>query len=403
MKTFYYKAKKGPESIVEGHLEAQSKDQVIAQLTREGLYPLEIVAQTPTAARHPWFGFSFNRSIRAKDRLALMDQLADMTRAGLTLTKALEVAARQPRTPAWHEILSNLLNSVRGGQSFSDSLERHPEIFSKFMVSMTRAGENSGALDISLRQIADALEMEEDLKSKVRQSLVYPTFILCFGIVTVIVLFIFVIPPLEELYEDFGGTLPLLTRWVIGTSRVLSASWWIVLGLAVAGAVLMNRAAAGRSAAIRHALLSFPWLGRLVEIEEHLHFTRTLGLLLKNGIPIIEALSISGEIVQETGLRSHVAKMKSAVSQGTQLGHSMEATGAFDTLAVSLVLAGEEIGSLDQALEKMAKVYEKELNERLKIGTTLLEPALILVIGGVVGVVVISMLLPIFQISILVR
>ncbi len=386
-------------------MQAESRDQVASRLSGQGLFPVEITARdgslAPESDSPSPSPSSGGASLREK--IAFIDQLADLSSAGLSIMRAMDVISKQPRTQFWNHLLADLKRSIQSGKSFSDALEFHPAVFSPFIISMIRAGETGGSFDLSLRQISQSLEREEDLRSKIRQSLLYPGVILSFGFITILILFIFVIPRLEGLYEDFGGTLPFITRIVIGLSRLALSFWWLfALLFAGAGLYLKNSSQKGNFS-WRTFGLKMPWFGKMLRMEENVHFIRTLGLLLKNGVSITEALTVAGNIAEDPALQSHVAAIKRDVLQGHSLAHSMEGTGAFDALAVGFVQTGEETGTLDRSLEKISQVYERDIERKIKVLTTLLEPLLILTIGIIVGVIVISMLLPIFQISFLVR
>lgn len=405
MKTFRYKAKQGPQKVVEGEMRAENRDQVASRLSGQGLFPLEITAENNSpdtdsllASTH-----SFTGKVTLREKIAFIDQLADLSSAGLSIMRALDVISKQPRGPVWSQLLGGIKNSIHSGKSFSDALEFYPAIFSPFMISMIRAGETGGSFDLSLRQITHALEREEELRSKIRQAMLYPGVILSFGLITILILFIFVIPRLQGLYEDFGGTLPFITRMVIGLSRsMVSFGWIFALLLAGAGIYLKSASQKGRFS-WRSAGLKLPWLGKMLRLEENVHFMRSLGLLLKNGVSITEALTVAGRIAEDSSFQSSITVIKRNVLEGHSLAHAMEGTGIFDALAIGFVQTGEETGTLDQTLEKISTVYERDVERKLKVLTTLLEPLLILAIGIIVGVIVISMLLPIFQISFLVR
>jgi len=405
MKTFHYKAKQGPKKIIEGEMLAESREQVVARLSGTGLFPLEITVQTEnskfSSQTSPLMPSTGKASLR--DKISFMDQLADLSSAGLSIMKALDVISRQPRDPNWSRLLEDIKRDIHSGKSFSEALEAHPAYFSPFMVSMIRAGETGGSFDVSLRQITQSLEREDDLRSKIRQSLLYPCVILSFGLITILVLFVFVVPRLESLYEDFGGTLPFITQMVIGLSRTLVSFWWLLIVLAAGTAIFIKQNAKSGKASWRSVGFKLPWLGAMLMMEENVHFMRTLGLLLKNGVSITEALTVAGNIAENPALRIHIASVKNEVLQGNSLAHALEKTGSFDALAIGFVQTGEETGTLDATLDKVSQIYERDIERKIKVLTTLLEPLMILAIGIVVGIIVISMLLPIFQISFLVR
>ncbi|MBI4550321.1 MAG: type II secretion system F family protein [Candidatus Omnitrophica bacterium] len=401
MKTYFYKAKEGPQKVIEGRMEAQNRDQVAARLTGQGLYPLEIVPVSSPAGLKKW-NFSWSRpELAARDKISLIDQLADLSHAGMSIMKALEIVSKQEGRPERSALITTLKETIHGGRSFSEGLEKYPASFNRFAVNMIRSGEQTGTFDQACRRLAQAWEKEQDLKTKVRQALLYPSAVLGFGIVTVIVLLVFVVPRLENLYQDFGTTLPWFTRMVLAVSRFLAMFGWVLLLAAGALIWFLKRRSPDGRVGFRAALLRVPWIGPLLRLEETAHFTRTLSLLLKGGVPIIEALGAAGEIVREKQLGERIEQARAAVVQGESLAKAMEHTGAFDALTVGFVQTGEETGRLDDSLEKVSSLYEKHIDERLKVLTTMLEPLLILGVGSIVGVIVVSMLLPIFQISLL--
>jgi type II secretory pathway component PulF len=402
MKTYYYKAKEGPQKVIEGRMEAQNRDQVAARLTSQGLYPLEIVSQPLTqTGPKKWDALWSKPDLTPREKIAFLDQMADLSHAGMPVMKALDVVSKQEGRPEKASFLATLKETIHGGRSFSEGLEKYPGAFNRFALNMIRSGEQTGSFDQACRRLAQALEKEQDLKAKVRQALLYPGVVLAFGIVTVLVLLIFVVPRLENLYQDFGTTLPWFTRFVLTVSRFMAMFGW-VLGLAAA-VILYFFKKAGREnrPGFRTLLLRFPWIGPLIQMEETAHFARTLSLLLKSGVPIVEALASAGEIVRERRLAERIDQVRASVVQGETLAKALENTGSFDALTVGFVQTGEETGRLDDSLEKISSLYEKQIDERLKVLTTLLEPMLILAVGGIVGVIVVSMLLPIFQISLL--
>jgi type II secretory pathway component PulF len=402
MKTFYYKAKEGPQKVVEGRMEAATRDQVVQHLTQQGLFPLEITSESVRVKRGFRLAFFVSKKPSRREIIDFLDQLAELSQAGLPLLRALEMISRQPQKEAWSEILIQLKDSVRGGMSFSEAVERYPAVFSRFMVSMIRAGEQSGTFEVSLKEILTALEREEEVAGKIRQASIYPGIILTVGMITVSVLVLFVIPRLEDLYRDFGGTLPWFTRIVIGSSRLAGSYGWLA-ALLLIGGIIYGRMdpKKARSAGLAR-LAKLPWIGSLARLEDHAHFTRTLGLLLKHGVPIVEALEASSQVIQNRNFRDRSMDMRDAVTQGKSLARAMSDQSLFEAFVVNFVETGEETGTLDHALTKVAEIHEKAIDQKLKIAATLIEPALILVVGVIVGAIVIAMLLPIFEVSFLV-
>jgi len=404
MKTFRYKARKGLKDNVEGVIEAKSRDEAIVLLTREGLFPLNLTQEKGAkpfyADLRSLFGMS---KILQRERIAFLERLADLTEAGLTIFRALEILSNQPQNQLFQNSLSDIKESIRTGKNLSDAMEKHQECFSPFVISMIRAGEQSGTLDIALRESSQALEREYEMRQKVTQAFVYPAIILSFGLLTVMVLLFAVIPRLEEIFQDLGGTLPLLTRFFVLISRILTRFGWLIAGAGLLFALYWKQNAKNHKKNLGAFLEKIPWLGKFRQIEDTVYFTRTLGLLLGHGISIIEGLTVAAQVIRSQGLRKKILGIKANVIQGASLAQAIEDEKAFEPIVLNFVQTGEESGSLDKTLQKLSGIYEKQLENLIKISTTLVEPILILLIGAFVGMIVISMLLPIFEISLLIR
>lgn len=399
-KTYRYKTKQADQKIVSGMVRADSSEEASLILARRGISAVEISLERSGKFLPSFF---VPQRVSPQEKIAFLEHLADLVEAGLPIFRSLEILSRQNQNPVFAHVLKDVKESIRAGKGVSETLEKHSAIFSPFTISMVRAGEQSGTLDASLRESALALEREHELKQKVNQALVYPGIILAFGVITVTVLLFFVIPRLEEIYQDFGGTLPFLTRIFIFTSRILTRFGWLAALLAAAGAYFWHHRAKQHLKHFESLLAKIPWIGTLKQLEDTVYFSRTLGLLLKHGIPIIEALDVSARVVGSRELSGKLSEVRGKVIQGISLAHSVEELGAFDPFVQSFIETGEETGSLEKALQKVSVIYEKRLESLIKISTTLIEPVLLLAVGIVVGLFVIGMLLPIFEISLLVR
>ncbi|HNV86000.1 MAG TPA: type II secretion system F family protein [Candidatus Omnitrophota bacterium] len=404
MKTFRYKARKGLQETVEGTIEAKSRDEAIVLLTREGLFPLDVIQEKSEQPFHASIPSLLGISkISSRDKIAFLERLADLTEAGLTIFRALEILSNQPQNPLLRNTLIDVKESIRTGKSLSDAMEKHPECFSPFVMSMVRAGEQSGTLDNALRECAQALEREYEMRQKVAQAFVYPSMILSFGFLTVLVLLFFVIPRLEEIFQDLGGSLPFITRFFVFLSRVLTRFGWLFAGIILSCGIYLKNRAKKQKEKSGTFFEKIPWLGQFRRIEDTVYFTRTLGLLLGHGISIIEALTVASQVIRSAGLRKKIVEIKGSVIQGASLARAIEEHKTFDVLVLNFVQTGEESGTLDKTLQKLSGIYEKQLEHLIKISTTLVEPLLILLIGVLVGMIVVSMLLPIFEISLLVH
>ncbi|MEE8074176.1 MAG: type II secretion system F family protein, partial [Candidatus Binatia bacterium] len=332
-------------------------------------------------------------------------QLSDLLEAGLTLMRALTVLRDQTESPRLREILDDVASHVRDGKSFSDALAVYPKVFPPIYVSMVRSGEVGGILGGVLSRLADFSEKEEDLQGKVRAALAYPVLILLVGMGTIAVLLIFVVPKLVVLFEDVGQVLPLPTQILIGVSRGLATYWWLILIIGALGGFLVKRGqlSQGTRLAIDRIKLRLPVWGALIKKVEIARFARSLSTLLSHGVPILQAMQA---VVQATGnelLKRELQKIGDLLRGGTTLSQGMRQGRIFPSLVTNMVSVGEEAGSLDRSLIKIADTYERDSDRAMKMMTALVEPVMILVMGSIVGFIVVSMLLPIFQIDLLAR
>jgi type II secretory pathway component PulF len=302
-------------------------------------------------------------------------------------------------------VLADVAAQVREGRRFSDALAAYPRVFSPLYVSLVRSGEVGGILGDVLARLADISEKEDEVFGKVRAALAYPALILVVGVGTVAALLIFVIPKLVSLFEEVGQTLPLPTRILIELSRWLASYWWMLVMVAVAGALLARRGtrSPGARLAIDRTKLHLPVWGTLIRKVEIARFARTLGTLLRHGVPILPAMQV---VVQATGnelLRGELQHIGEQLRGGATLSQGMRRGRLFPTLVTHMVAVGEEAGALDRSLFKIADTYERETDRVIRFMTSLVEPLMILIVGAVVGFIVISMLLPIFEIDLLAR
>ncbi|MEE9186113.1 MAG: type II secretion system F family protein [Candidatus Binatia bacterium] len=407
MQKFLYKAKDRRKKLIEGVLEAETEQGALARLSQMGYFPLSIQKKEEAGAQGKGASRStslFSR-VRRRDVTFFTRQLSDLLEAGLTLMRALTVLRDQTESPRLREILDDVASHVRDGKSFSDALAVYPKVFPPIYVSMVRSGEVGGILGGVLSRLADFSEKEEELQGKVRAALAYPVLILLVGMGTIAVLLIFVVPKLVVLFEDVGQVLPLPTQILIGVSRGLATYWWLILIIGALGGFLVKRGqlSQGTRLAIDRIKLRLPVWGALIKKVEIARFARSLSTLLSHGVPILQAMQA---VVQATGnelLKRELQKIGDQLRGGGTLSHGMRQGRIFPSLVTNMVSVGEEAGSLDRSLIKIADTYERESDRAMKMMTALVEPVMILVMGSIVGFIVVSMLLPIFQIDLLAR
>jgi len=406
MRRFIYKAKDNQKRMLEGILEADTEQDALAKLSQMGYFPLSIQREegVPEGERENYSPALFSR-LRRRDVTFVTRQLADLLEAGLPLMRALDVLGEQTESRLLADILSAISAQVRDGRSLSDALALHPKVFSNLYVSMVRSGEVGGVLPAVLARLAEFAEKDDELRAKVRAALAYPVLILLVGIVTIGVLLIFVVPKILTLFQEVGQVLPLPTRILIGVSQWVAGYWWGIVLVLVLGAVLLKKGGLSRGArlALDRMKLGLPIWGTLIRKVEIAGFARSLSTLLSHGVPILQAMQV---VLQATGnaiLRADLEQISDQLMGGSTLSQGLRRGGQFPSLVVHMVAVGEEAGTLDRSLSKIADTYEREADRMMKLMTSLVEPLMILVMGSLVGFIVVSMLLPIFQIDLLAR
>lgn len=342
-----------------------------------------------------------SRSVRVRDLASFSAYLAEFLHAGIPLLNALGNIEKQYPKPYFRQVLQKIISQVRQGEAFSSALRATPEIFDGFYTYMIQAAEAGGNLDHVLARLSLSLEKEMDLRSRVTQALAYPALVLIFGILTVVFLMTFMVPKIALIYQDFGGGFPWITRAVLALSAWFVHDAWILL---LAGALLIPVLARKESRIyIDRFLLSIPWMGKICLRSECARFSRTLGMLLESGVPLLESLSLARQTVINQEIQKRLGGIESQVKQGEALSESLSRRNLFEALMLNFVVVGESTGTLAASFQKLGEMSEKQADAQIKMGTTLLEPLIIIVVGVIVAVTVVALLLPIFEMSLLVK
>jgi type II secretory pathway component PulF len=400
MPLYAYKVKRGPGRAIEGVIEAASQAEALERLERDGASPVWVreTDETATRRRRSWRS---DRRITPRDVTVFTRQLASLIRSSVPILRALATIADQTENVRFRRIVEGIAADIREGGMLSDAFAREPALFPELTVSMVRAGESAGLLDVILERLADAREAEEEVRRKVQAAMAYPLLVLAVGAATVFTLFAFFLPRVVELFRDVRD-LPLPTRLLIGTSDVFARYWAPMLIAVLTLAVVYRRlmaADAGR-AAIDGLTLRVPLLGRFVREAEIARFARTLGLLIRAGIPIDRALDLGAQTLANSVMRAEIEVVRhNTVQQGARLSEGLKRSDHFPPFVANMAAVGEEAGRLDESLAEIATFYEREVEQQSRLATSLLEPILILGVGLIVGFIVASMLLPIFQLS----
>lgn len=400
MPSYQYKAKEGPTKTVEGEIAAASEAAAMRAIEEMGLSPIWVREGT-SPATHKERRRLFVRRVSNRDVTVFTNQLASLTRSAVPILRALRTIAGQTENPRLARVVEDLHALVRDGRMLSESMARYPKLFPDLYINMIRAGESGGVLDTVLDRLSEAREKEEDTRRRVQAAMAYPTLTLCAGLATVFALFAFFLPRVVTLFEDYEK-LPLPTRILIGISEFFDESWyWLVLALLLVSAVFRRLAGmeAGRLFVDR-LKLGIPLLNRFLREVDVARFSRTLSLLIDTGIPIDRALTLSGQTIHNAVIRAEVDQIRaSTVQQGLTISSGLRKAENFPEFVGNLVAVGEEGGRLPEALTEAAVFYEKDVEQQSRLITSLLEPILILLVGGVVGFIVAAMLLPIFELG----
>lgn len=395
MPRYIYKAKSGPKETKEGVIEAQTERAAVHKITQMGYFPIEIKEQNAAiGAAAAW-----------KDLAVFTRQLADLLSSGLTILRALEVLSNQTENPRLRFIVDDIHNFVRDGGTFSEALSRHATVFSNIYISMIKAGEAGGGLEQVLNRLADYAQTEDELRSKVRSALAYPALMAAVGVMTIIVLLTFVIPRIVTIFKDMGQALPLPTLILIGISGFLTSYGWIILiALVISGFVIRRQLKTKEGKFFIDSIkIKSPVTGRFIQKAEIARFTKTLSTLLTNGVPMMQALKIAGSVVENEAISRDVDSITKDVVSGLAFSKAITRAPHFPEFVVNMIAVGDESGHLEKALLKVSESCERDVDRLTRAFTALLEPVIILVMGAVVGFIVISMLLPIFQMNLTAR
>ena len=412
MPDFVWRAATAAGKVEEGRLSAPSSAAVLKQLRSQGLTPLRIddalaagVANVPvgavTGGVAPARARPAKGPVTAADVLALTSELAIMLRAGLALDNALRVLIDMSHKPSVAALVQGILDAVKGGTPLSRALTAHRGLFSDFYIIMVRSGEASGQMSAVLDRLVEHMERQRALKDSVISATIYPAILLGVAVLSLIAMLGFVVPQFEKLFTDMGDALPLPTRLVMVLGQAFT-QYGLVLGVgAVAGGALLVRwlqSPSGRQW-WQARLLRLPLVGRIALKYQLTLFSRSLGTLLGNGVPMLTALHIATETVGNTVLQQALARVAPVVKEGGKVVQAIAATGIFEPLAVNLIRVGEETGRIGPMMLELSNILNREVETGIKRLLTLVEPVLILVLGVLIAAIIVSILLGILSIN----
>jgi type II secretory pathway component PulF len=409
MPTFHYTAKRGPREVVEGLIEAENRSGALAHLAELGYIPVRVSEEAAAAsvpmARRPSSPVIRRGRVSHTQLAALTRQFASLTRSHVPLLRTLYILEEQCRQPTLRAILHDISEEVRQGETLSSALAKFPSVFSPLYVNLVHSGEVSGALDAVLERLAEQAEQEEEMRAKVRAALTYPIFVGVVGCFTVIFLMTFVMPRFSRLLSGLTDRLPLPTRILLTVVEWMSSGWFwgAVVGAVIVMAIIWRGLGAQGQRLRDRLLLRLPLAGSLILQLEIARFARAFGLLITHGVPILRAIEVAIPVVNHRLIRFQLERLPEGLRQGNSLSDCLKPLAIGTPFLVNTIAVGEESGAVGDALTEVATYYERDATRMLQTMATLLEPLFIVVVGLFVGFIVLSVLLPVFELSSLVR
>ncbi len=393
MAIFSYRATTMEGAIVEGAIEAADEKSAIERLKNSGIIPLKVAA--------PEEGIKKRITLRSSktDLLTFTTELSSLLSAGLPLDRSLNILSEISESKEMKNIIQSILKSIREGSSFSDALQRHPKVFPRLYINMIRAGEAGGVLDVVLDKLNEFLESSKELKEHVLSVMIYPIILIVTGGISIIILLTYVLPKFSVIFAELGSSLPLPTQVLLRFSNALKSYWWIVLSVIIAGWIIFKNYIKSDTGRYNWDAFKLKLMGEVIRKLETARFCRTLGTLLRSGVPLLQALNNARDVINNQVIASAIDAVSAGAKEGKGIAVPLSSANVFPPLALSMIKVGEETGQLDNMLMKVASTYEKSLNVAIKRFVSLLEPAMILSMGLIIGFIVISMLMAIFSIT----
>jgi type IV pilus assembly protein PilC len=392
MPVWTYSARTVTGELRKDVIEVPTRDDVISFLRTQKLIPVS-VRETPQSIKVPW-----GKRVKTRDIVIMTRQFATMINAGLPLVQALDILTKQADNKVLQASVQDVLSDVESGNTLADALREHPRVFSPLYVNMVAAGETGGILDTILLRLAVFLEKNEALARKVKGAMIYPAVITIVAGLAIVILLLFVIPTFQVMFASFNQVLPLPTRIVIGMSAFLQGYWWALLACGALVGLAFRRwmATSGGRLTFDRILLRLPVLGNLARKSSVARFTRTLGTLLSSGVTILDGLEITARTSGNRVIHDAILASRSSIAGGQSIAEPLRQSGVFPPMVTQMINVGEETGDLDGMLTKVADFYDEEVDVAVEALLKAMEPAMIVVLGTIVGGMIVAMYLPIF-------
>jgi type IV pilus assembly protein PilC len=402
--SFAYQVRDRAGKVQTGTLEADSATALAARFRQQGLIPVSITSKGKRARRElplPWK----RRKVKLKDLAVFSRQFATMVNSGLALLRALNILAEQTESKELARVVGEVRDSIQAGASLSAALSEHPKVFDRLYVSMVRSGETGGVLDQVLLRLAETIENKVALRQKVKSAMTYPVVVFIMVLLILAAILIFVVPMFETLYRELGGALPLPTRILLAVSDAVVRFWYIFLAIGIGAGIGLRRYIATERGRYQLdvLLLKMPIFGPLFHKVALTRFSRTLSVLLRSGVPILQSLEIVSETVGNGVLAKAIVHVQKSVKEGESIAKPLESHEVFPPMVVQMMAVGEETGALDTMLDKIAEFYEQEVEATVEALTSLIEPIMIAIMGAAVGAIVVALYMPMFNIVNLIK
>lgn len=405
MVTYAYQVRDKEGRVHSGELSAESTSAAVRTLRERGMTPISVEEQQVSALQKEIRIPGLSGRVKTKEIAVFSRQFATMINAGLSLLRSLAILAEQTPNRALAEIISAIKTDVEKGKSLSEAMDGHPKAFNRLYVAMVRAGEIGGVLDETLLRLADTLERQVELRGKVKSAMSYPVAVMGLVVLIMAAMLIFIVPMFEDMYADLGGTLPVPTQILLAVSQFAVAKWWIVLlgtGAAVFG--FRRWVATERGRLLFDTFkLKVPIFGGLSQKTAIARFSETLASLTRTAVPILQALDIVADTAGNEVVAGAVREVRSSVKEGESLAAPLSKHPIFPPMVVQMLAVGEETGALDTMLEKIGDFYNAEVDATVDSLTSLLEPLLMVVLGGSVGGMIVALYMPMFNLINLVQ
>ena len=399
MSTFVYTALDANGKTIKGKVEADNEQYVLAKLHEQKYHILNINEDKSRSRKASTTSTGAGKKVKLVNMVVFSRQFATMIDAGIAIVRCLDILEGQTKDPALKPVISQCKKDVKGGLSLTDAFSKHPNVFSRLYVNMVRAAETGGILDKILDRLATFLETEQEIRGKIKSAMIYPIMVLSFAVLMVNALFLFVLPKFKEIFVTMNVEMPMATKVLFGISTFMRCYWYIGAALAIGGYFTFKWYSRTDTGAwqIDKLKLRFPVVGELVLKMAISRFSRTFATLIASGVPMMRSLEIVGETSGNKVIAHCIEGARTAIREGQKISTPLAQSGLFPGMVTHMIDIGEETGRLSEMLSKVSDFYDQEVDNAVKALTSLIEPCLIVLMGGIVGFIAISIMAPIFK------